>query len=70
MSECPKCQGRGSYMYDENHWKPCEVCCHHDHGWWELTEHFEGYVEGGDNRCCKAGCGAMARDVFSSKQEE
>lgn len=27
--KCEKCHGRGSYMYDENHAKPCEVCCTH-----------------------------------------
>ena len=63
---CQKCGGTGRYMYDHNHGKPCEVCCKHDQGWWELTKYFSGYIEGADNRCCKAGCGAMYRDVISS----
>lgn len=26
---CEKCKGTGSYAYDENHGKICEVCCRH-----------------------------------------
>jgi hypothetical protein len=66
-SDCSKCRGTGSYMYDHNHGKPCERCCLHDQGWWELTEHYAGYVEGENNNCCKAGCGALQRDLQSEE---
>lgn len=60
---CAKCGGEGSYYYDENHAKPCEVCCAHFAGWWQLTEAHQGYVAGADNACCLAGCGRMRRDL-------
>jgi len=62
-SPCSLCGGAGHYMYDENHGKICERCCTHDQGWWELTEHHAGFVEGEDNRCCRAGCGMLYRDL-------
>lgn len=68
MSVCSRCGGVGRYAYDEWHIKPCEVCCKHDKGWWELTEHYQGYVKGSDNRCCTAGCGTMFRDLQDSCQ--
>ena len=54
--KCEKCHGRGNYMYDENHAKPCEVCCTHSQGWWKLEEHY-----GDDNGkyACKNGCGTV-----------
>jgi len=63
---CKKCNGVGSYSYDENHGKICEVCCTHDQGWWELTEFYAGYEEGKDNRCCQKGCGTLKRDLDES----
>lgn len=56
--KCSKCGGTGSYMYDENHGKPCEVCCEHNQGWWQLTEHYShpGWW------CCRAGCGEIRKD--------
>ena len=67
MSElCKKCNGTGWYQYTTRgtpHSKVCEACCKHDKGWWELTEHYQGYIEGTDNRCCNAGCGTMYRDL-------
>jgi hypothetical protein len=60
---CPKCNGTGWHTYGHNHTCKCAVCCKHDEGWWELTEWFAGYEAGKDNRCCKAGCGTMARDI-------
>jgi hypothetical protein len=53
---CEKCNGRGSYMYDENHLKPCEMCCDHSEGWWRLEERY-----GDDNGkyACKRGCGTL-----------
>lgn len=64
---CKKCNGTGWYLYDEHHSTVCEQCCPHDKGWWEVTEHYTGYLEGADNRCCRAGCGTMYRDL---KKEE
>jgi len=61
--KCSKCHDTGWYMYDEIHSKPCEKCCKHDQGWWELTPSHAGYIEDGDNRCCKAGCGTLYRDL-------
>ena len=60
---CDVCKGKGLYAYDENHAKPCEYCCKHDKGWWELTPMFEHYEAGKDNSCCLAGCGTMRRDL-------
>ena len=60
---CSFCAGKGYIWYDENHSKPCKHCCPHDKGWWELTPNFAEYIEGGDNRCCRAGCGMLYRDM-------
>lgn len=64
---CKKCNDTGWYPYDHNHSKVCNVCCKHDQGWWELTEHYAKYEEGKDNACCKAGCGTMRRDIRDKK---
>lgn len=56
---CEKCYdpvllaNTGWYMYDENHSKPCELCCRHDQGYWMLTD---SHGNPGD-MCCTAGCG-------------
>lgn len=60
---CPKCGGAKSYFYDENHAKPCELCCPHDCGWYQLSEHQGGYLEGGNNNCCLRGCGQLQRKL-------
>jgi hypothetical protein len=54
--KCEKCKGAGQYMYDENHIKPCEVCCTHSEGWWKLEDNY-----GDDNGkyACKNGCGTL-----------
>lgn len=51
---CKKCNGIGSYSYDDNHGKICEVCCKHNGGSWLLEKHY-----GKDNGkwCCLLGCG-------------
>jgi hypothetical protein len=54
---CPKCGGRRWYPYDANHGKPCEVCCQHDQGWWQLAG--DGYGDDRGKWACKAGCGEM-----------
>lgn len=56
--DCPKCHGVGSYMYDHNHGKICEVCCPHDDGWWTLGERHShpGAL------CCRRGCGHILED--------
>ena len=68
---CPKCNGTGWHSYDHNHSKRCAVCCTHDEGWYDVTaeHHASWYVDGGDNRCCKAGCGTMFRDVARAERE-
>lgn len=43
-------------MYDENHIKPCEVCCSHPDGWWKLEKH---YGEDNGKYACKRGCGTL-----------
>lgn len=53
---CCRCGGDGWYAYDENHGKPCEVCCAHDVGWWQLPE--EGYGDRGGMWACRA-CGEV-----------
>ena len=60
FAPCPNCydpgsgENRGSYMYDESHGKPCELCCEHSQGFWLLLEH---YGEQNGRWCCRAGCG-------------
>lgn len=66
-AHCPRCGGKGWYMYDENHGKPCEGCCQHAKGWFNLTIHHAGYIKGGDNGCCKAGCGSLRRERCKMK---
>jgi len=29
MTKCAKCGGSGLIAYDQNHMRPCEVCCTH-----------------------------------------
>jgi hypothetical protein len=63
---CSLCGGKGHYMYDHNHGKPCEGCCKHAEGWWELTEHHAGYIAGVDNACCRSGCGQLRRELHQA----
>ena len=63
MPTCTKCNDTGWYACDHNHKKVCDACCPHDKGWWELTDSYQGYKEGEDNRCCIRGCGTMLRDL-------
>ena len=65
--QCAVCNGKGWYAYDENHSKPCEHCCPHDKGWFELGPIYGQYKAGTDNACCKAGCGKMRRDLQNDK---
>ena len=58
---CHRCGGAGSYSYDHNHAKICEVCCPHGKGWWKLDD--EGYGDKGGMWCCLAGCGTVRDDV-------
>lgn len=56
-TSCPKCHGKGYYHYDENHGKPCELCCPHNQGRWQLSK-----VHGAQNAgkwACRAGCGRV-----------
>jgi len=72
---CEKCGGAGSYMYDENHGKPCEACCDHSEGWFLLRIH---YGESNGKYACKKGCGetrwpeeiGIASPQFQPTQEE
>lgn len=66
---CPKCNGTGWRQYDHNHRAVCDACCKHDKGWWELTEQYYRYEIGKDNRCCKAGCGTMFRDLKTNEEQ-
>ncbi len=54
-------------MYDENHVKPCEVCCTHSDGWWKLEKHY-----GSDNGkyACKKGCGTIVNTAPKSKKTD
>lgn len=52
--KCAKCEDTGYHRYDANHSKPCDACCPHDRGWYELKQDF------GDNNgkyACMRGCG-------------
>jgi len=51
---CEKCNGVGTYMYDENHGTICDLCCPHVDGSWQLLEH---YGERNGQWCCMGGCG-------------
>ena len=70
--DCPKCKGKGHYHYDHNHGKPCELCCKHDEGWWDLSpeHHGDAFHPGEDNGCCRAGCGIMRRDLPKEKDKD
>jgi len=61
--KCAKCKDTGWHQYDHNHSHVCDACCTHSKGWWELSESYSGYEKGKDNRCCKAGCGTLFRDL-------
>ena len=56
---CPKCAGTGWYHYSHNHSKPCEVCCQHDKGYWQLHEH---YGDKNGKWACLAGCGNVRNE--------
>ena len=62
--KCEKCGGVGSYMYDELHGIPCEVCCTHSGGWWKLEKHY-----GKDNGryACMTGCGTVIDNPLEEK---
>jgi hypothetical protein len=63
---CLFCNGDGFYFYDENHVKPCEHCCLHEKGWWELSNSYYEYIKDADNACCKNGCGMLRRNINST----
>ena len=65
---CSLCGGKGYYMYDDIHGKPCEGCCNHEAGWWELTEHYGGYIAGADNGCCPS-CGQLRRELHQANDQ-
>lgn len=57
--ECPRCGGTGQYQFT-THGTPkftiCNLCCKHDRGWWQLSEH---HSQPG-KWCCRAGCGYVS----------
>jgi hypothetical protein len=60
---CKTCAGKGFFHYDEMHARPCEDCCDHSDGFWQLSKfHHAKYIEDGDNGCCRH-CGIMRRDI-------
>ena len=67
---CEKCNGTGKWQYDDIHITVCDKCCKHDKGWWELTEAHGGYIAGGDNGCCLAGCGMRRRDYLKQLNKQ
>jgi hypothetical protein len=77
---CEKCHGEGSYMYDENHGKPCELCCDHKTGYRmmkidydkhgkkkEPEDQFWGIHAGWYN--CAAGCGLTKNKLEEGEVE-
>lgn len=66
LLKCKKCGGKGSYMYDDKHVKPCEMCCGHPDGWWKLEKSY-----GTDNGkyACKKGCGTLREEPPSDEEE-
>lgn len=70
LTLCSLCGGKGYYMYDHNHGKPCEKCCKHAQGWWNLPESSSSYVKGADNGCCRAGCGQLRRELHQENQHQ
>ncbi len=69
LKVCARCNGDGWYFYDEHHARPCEECCPHTQGWWDLTDAYSKYVAGEDNACCRH-CGAMRRDLNRNTMSE
>lgn len=65
INTCKKCEGKGQYMYDENHVKPCEVCCMHPNGWWKMEQH---YGEDNGKYACKRGCGTIVDQVSDGEE--
>ena len=64
VGRCKVCDGKKWVKYDSNHARPCTACCDHGaDGWWELSKYHAGFVDGGDNRCCR-GCGELWRDLY------
>ncbi len=59
-SNCPKCQGAGWYYYDEIHGTICDLCCKHDQGWSQLSEHYDAKA---GKWCCNAGCGKLLDEL-------
>lgn len=58
---CPKCNGRGTYFYDDKHGKICEVCCSHDLGWWQLGLG-PGCGDKAGKWACMRGCGTVREE--------
>lgn len=63
--QCKKCKGAGRYMYDENHIKPCEVCCTHPDGWWKMEE---SYGKDNGKYACKKGCGTIIDNLPNDEE--
>lgn len=63
--KCKKCSGAGRYMYDENHIKPCEICCTHLDGWWKMEKH---YGSNNGKYACKRGCGTIVDNLSQTKK--
>lgn len=57
---CKRCNGVGTYLYNENHIQQCEICCTHLDGWWKLEKNY-----GDDNGkyACKRGCGILIKNL-------
>lgn len=56
LATCNKCSGTGWHMYDLNHIQPCESCCKHSDGWWQLDKR---HGMDADKFACKTGCGTV-----------
>lgn len=67
QKDCSRCKGVGSYQYDDIHSKPCEQCCEHNNGWWELKEH---YGEDNGKLCCLSGCGFVLPNISNESEEK
>lgn len=59
MTKCDKCHDTEWYQYSSYgtpHYKPCEKCCKHDKGRWQLKDY---YGTNNGKWCCLNGCGAL-----------
>jgi hypothetical protein len=59
INNCEKCDGKGWYVYDEIHSKPCEDCCTHPED--NRYVQSEGHPKPGASTCGMCGTETYAK---------